>query len=131
MKKTALFILLGALFSVGVQAEDKGGLNPGEAPPPPHAMDDGYRGIEDARTSTIEKAKAMHDGASVSFRGNLVKKLDGDHYEFRDKTGEIKVQIPPSVFNDREVEPDHLLTVSGSLDKKQDPPIVRVSHLEK
>ncbi|WES67236.1 YdeI family stress tolerance OB fold protein [Superficieibacter sp. HKU1] len=131
MNKTALFILLGSLLSMGVHAEEKGGLKPGDAPPPPHAMDDGYRGVEDARISTIEKAKAMHDGASVSFRGNLVKKTGDDRFLFRDKTGEITVQIPPSVFNDREVKPDHLLTLSGSLDKKQDPPLVRISHLEK
>lgn len=131
MNKKALFVLLGSLLSVGAHAEEKGGLKPGDAPPPPHAMDDGYRGVEDARISTIEKAKAMHDGASVSFRGNLVKKTGDDRFLFRDKTGEITVQIPPSVFDDREVKPDHLLTVSGSLDKKQDPPLVRVSHLEK
>ncbi|POP41201.1 TIGR00156 family protein [Superficieibacter electus] len=131
MDKKVLFILLGSLLSVGAHAEEKGGLKPGEAPPPPHAMDEGYRGIEDARISTVEKAKEMHDGASVSFRGNLLKKTADDRFKFRDKTGEIDVQIPPSVFDEREVKPDHLVTLSGSLDKKQDPPLVRVSHLEK
>lgn len=131
MNKKAILILLGSLLSMGAHAEEKGGLKSGDAPPPPHAIDDGYRGVEDARISTIEKAKEMHDGASVSFRGNLVKKTGEDRFLFRDKSGEIDVQIPPSVFDGREVKPDHLLTLSGSLDKKQKPAIVRVSHLEK
>jgi hypothetical protein len=50
------------------------GLKTDKAPPPPHKMEDGYRGMEDARSMTIQQAKTMHDGASVSLKGNLVKK---------------------------------------------------------
>ncbi len=48
-----------------------------------------------------------------------------------DKTGKIDVIIPKAVFDDRTVEPDNMISISGSLDKKSSPPVVRVSHLQK
>ena len=70
MKKLAL--AMACLFAVGVaQADDKGGFSQDAAPPPPHKLDDGYRGVEDGRIMTVEQAKTMHDGATVSLRGNL------------------------------------------------------------
>ncbi|MFP5824822.1 TIGR00156 family protein, partial [Salmonella sp. 741265081_PST] len=38
-------------------AEDQGGLKKDVAPPPPHAIEDGYRGTDDAEKMTIEQAK--------------------------------------------------------------------------
>ncbi len=73
MKKLAL--AMACLFAVGVaQADDKGGFSQDAAPPPPHKLDDGYRGVEDGRIMTVEQAKTMHDGATVSLRGNLLKR---------------------------------------------------------
>lgn len=43
-----------------VWADNNGGLQKGEAPPPPHALDSGYRGTDDARIMTIDHAKEMH-----------------------------------------------------------------------
>lgn len=64
MKKLAL--AMACLFAVGVaQADDKGGFSQDAAPPPPHKLDDGYRGVEDGRIMTVEQAKTMHDGATV------------------------------------------------------------------
>lgn len=53
-------------------ADDQGGLKQDAAPPPPHAIEDGYRGTDDAKKMTVDFAKNMHDGASVSLRGNLI-----------------------------------------------------------
>lgn len=75
MKKLAL--AMACLFAVGVaQADDKGGFSQDAAPPPPHKLDDGYRGVEDGRIMTVEQAKTMHDGATVSLRGNLLKRQE-------------------------------------------------------
>lgn len=90
MKKLAL--AMACLFAVGVaQADDKGGFSQDAAPPPPHKLDDGYRGVEDGRIMTVEQAKTMHDGATVSLRGNLLKRQGDDRYQFRDKSGTITV----------------------------------------
>ncbi|MDY1038625.1 YdeI family stress tolerance OB fold protein [Enterobacteriaceae bacterium RIT714] len=112
-------------------ADDNGGLQKGEAPPPPHKIDEGYRGTDDARIMTVEQAKTMHDGATISLRGNLIDNAEGDKYTFRDKTGQIETIIPHSVFDGRTVKPDHMISINGSLDKKMTPPVVRVDRIQK
>ena len=47
---------------------------------------------------TVDFRKNMHDGASVSLRGNLISHKGEDRYVFRDKSGEINVVIPAAVF---------------------------------
>lgn len=131
MKKIVLTACVAAFFSMTAFADDAPGLKAGEAPPPPHKMEDGYRGMEDARGMTIEKAKEQRDGATVSLRGNLVKKEGDDVYTLRDKTGEIQVYIPAAVFEDKSVSPDELVGISGSLDKKQQPARVKATHFRK
>ena len=123
MKKLAL--AMACLFAIGVaQADDKGGFSQDAAPPPPHKLDDGYRGVEDGRIMTVEQAKTMHDGATVSLRGNLLKRQGDDRYQFRDKSGTITVIIPVAAFNEQHVEPDDLVNINGSLDRKMTPPVV-------
>ena len=111
-------------------ADDNGGLKKDTAPPPPHALEEGYRGTEDARIMTVEQAKEMHDGATISLRGNLIDG-SGDKYVFRDKTGKIDTIIPQSVFDGRTVKPDNMISINGSLDKKSTPPVVRVDRIQK
>lgn len=111
-------------------ADNNGGLQKGDAPSPPHALDSGYRGTEDARMMTIEQAKEMHDGATISLRGNLIEG-SGDKYVFQDKTGKIDVIIPQAVFDGRTVKPDQMIGINGSLDKKSSPAVVRVDRLQK
>lgn len=129
MKKIVLTACVAAFFSMTAFAEDSAGLKDADkAPPPPHKMEDGYRGMEDARSMTIDKLQDMHDGASVSLRGNLVKKEGEDIYTLRDKTGEIQAYIPKAVFEGKSISPDDLVGVSGSLDKKQQPARIKVTH---
>ncbi len=131
MKKILLITSFTALFSMAAFAQDAPGLKTDKAPPPPHKMEDGYRGMEDARSMTIKQAKTMHDGASVSLKGNLVKKKGEDLYQFRDKTGQIDVYIPMAVFDGKNVSPDELVGISGSLDAKQKPARIKVTHFQK
>ncbi len=111
-------------------ADNNGGLQKGEAPPPPHALDSGYRGTDDARIMTIKQAKQLHDGATISLRGNLIDG-SGDKFVFQDKTGKIDVIIPQAVFDGRTVKPDQMISINGSLDKKSSPAVVRVDRLQK
>ncbi|WP_010435252.1 YdeI family stress tolerance OB fold protein [Enterobacter mori] len=129
MKLSVISALL-ILLIPAAWADNNGGLQKGEAPPPPPALDDGYRGTDDARIMTITQAKGMHDGATISLRGNLIDG-SGDKYVFQDKTGKIDVIIPKAVFDDRTVKPDQMISINGSLDKKSSPPVVRVDHLQK
>ena len=131
MKKILLITSFTALFSMAAFAQDAPGLKTDKAPPPPHKMEDGYRGMEDARSMTIQQAKTMHDGASVSLKGYLVKKTGEDLYQFRDKTGQIDVYIPMAIFDGKNVSPDELVGISGSLDAKQKPARIKVTHFQK
>ncbi|WP_202305033.1 YdeI family stress tolerance OB fold protein [Dryocola clanedunensis] len=131
MKRVLVIAGLSTLISFSVLADDRGGFKNDAAPPPPHAMDKGYRGMEDAQGMTIVQAKAMHDGASVSLTGNLIKKTGEDRYQFRDKTGTLDVTIPLAVFDGRSVQPDQLIAINGTLDKKQKPAVMKVDHLQK
>lgn len=129
--KLSVAPLLCCLLIPAAYADDNGGLKKDAAPPPPHALDDGYRGAEDARIMTIKQAKEMHDGATISLRGNLIDDQGNDKYVFRDKTGKIDTIIPKAVFDGRTVEPDQMISINGSLDKKMTPPVVRVDHIRK
>ena len=110
--KFQAIVLASFLVMPYALADDQGGLKQDAAPPPPHAIEDGY-------------------GASVSLRGNLISHKGEDRYVFRDKSGEINVVIPAAVFDGREVQPDQMINISGSLDKKSAPAVVRVTHLQK
>lgn len=113
-------ILFLTLVGFGAQAQEGKVLKKDETPPPAHEQTDGYRGIEDARIMTVKQALSMHQGASVSLRGNLIQETGQDRYLLRDKTGEVEVVIPKNVAGDRQVSPDHLMSVSGTLEKKGD-----------
>ncbi|PLO51397.1 TIGR00156 family protein, partial [Klebsiella michiganensis] len=86
---------------------------------------------EDGRIMTVRQALEMHDGATISLRGNLIEQHGNDRYSFRDKTDTIAVIIPAAVFDGREVKPDQMISINGSLDKKMTPPVVRVDRIQK
>ncbi len=129
--KLFVALLICCFLIPTVFADDNGGLKKDTAPPPPHALDEGYRGTEDARTMTVQQAKTMHDGATISLRGNLIDDQGGDKFVFRDKTGSIHTLIPLSVFDGRTVKPDQMISINGSLDTKTQPPVVRVNRIQK
>ena len=129
--KLSLLPLFCTLIIPAAFADEKGGLEKDAAPPLPHALEEGYRGTDNARIMTVEHAKTMHDGASISLRGNLIEDQGNDRFVFRDKTGTIHTIIPQAVFDGRTVKPDNMISINGSLDKKMDPPVVRVDMLQK
>jgi uncharacterized protein (TIGR00156 family) len=129
--KISLVPLVCTLLIPSAFADEKGGLEKDAAPPAPHALEEGYRGTENARIMTVDHAKTMHDGATISLRGNLIDDNGNDRFVFRDKTGTIHTIIPQSVFDGRTVKPDNMISINGSLDKKVDPPVVRVDMLQK
>ncbi len=74
--KFQAIVLASFLVMPYALADDQGGLKQDAAPPPPHAIEDGYRGTDDAKKMTVDFAKNMHDGASVSLRGNLISQKE-------------------------------------------------------
>ncbi|MEW5196347.1 NirD/YgiW/YdeI family stress tolerance protein, partial [Klebsiella oxytoca] len=67
----------------------------------------------------------------ISLRGNLIEQQGDDRYRFRDKTDTLGVILTEAVFDGREVKPDQMISINGSLDKKMTPPVVRVDRIQK
>jgi uncharacterized protein (TIGR00156 family) len=68
---------------------------------------------------------------ALPFRSKEPREENGeDLYQFRDKTGQIDVYIPMAVFDGKNV-PDELVGISGSLDAKQKPARIKVTHFQK
>ncbi|MFP8217772.1 NirD/YgiW/YdeI family stress tolerance protein, partial [Klebsiella quasipneumoniae] len=61
----------------------------------------------------------------------LLTRQGDDRYQFRDKSGTITAIIPVAAFNEQHVEPDDLVSINGSLDRKMTPPVVRIDRLLK
>lgn len=129
--KLILKIILFLLVIPVSYADEQGGLKEVVAPPSPHKIEDGYRGTEDERVMTVKFAKTMHDGATLSLRGNLIHHIGGERYIFRDSTDQIETIIPKSVFDGREVKPDQMISINGTLDKKMKPLAMRVDRIQK
>lgn len=45
------------------------------------------------QVTTVKNAKAAHDDTPAVLEGTIVKRLRGEHYEFKDATGTIEVEI--------------------------------------
>jgi len=43
--------------------------------------------------TTVKDAKAAHDDTPVVLEGTITKRISGEHYEFKDATGSIEVEI--------------------------------------
>ncbi len=132
MKTCKRIILAGAFLPLmAAQAAD----TPTQPAKTPHQLtsDDAKNATsaEKAHQVTIAEVKHQADGTSVQIQGQLEKKQGEDVYLLRDDSGQIDAVIPAAVFSSATVAPGDDVTVLGSVDKKQTPPRLRVSHFEK
>lgn len=67
---------------------------------------------------TVEQAKGMRDDAKVVLQGYIVQSLGGDHYMFKDDTGNIMVDIDMKVWAGQQVGPDDLVEIYGEVEKE-------------
>ncbi|WP_380178626.1 YgiW/YdeI family stress tolerance OB fold protein [Kalamiella sp. sgz302252] len=112
MKKVLTLAALLAL-SLNVMAEDKGGFEAGETPPPPHKQDAGYKGSEDTNESLIKTVHTLKADSWVTLEGNITKKIAGNTYAFQDKSGKINLVIPESAWGGKKYDAKDLVRVSG------------------
>jgi len=45
------------------------------------------------QVTTVKDAKAAHDDTPAVLEGTIAKRLHGEHYEFKDATGSMQVEI--------------------------------------
>jgi uncharacterized protein (TIGR00156 family) len=56
-------------------------------------------------------------GRYVTMDGHIIDHLRGDHYTFRDDTGEIRVEIETELWRGREVTPETPVRLVGEVDR--------------
>ena len=69
------------------------------------------------QTSTVEQARKARVDTYVTVTGNIVAHLREDYFTFRDSTGEIRVEIEPEVWRNREVGPDTTVRLLAEVDR--------------
>lgn len=80
----------------------------------------GFSGpISGALADTVAAAKNLSDDSPVVLTGNIVSRVAGDDDEFifRDKTGEIRVEIDKKAFAGQKVTPQDTVRISGEVEK--------------
>lgn len=59
----------------------------------PNSAAGGYSGPNAGNITTVSAAQSAPDDAPVVLEGQVIQKVKGDTYEFRDSTGSIHVEI--------------------------------------
>jgi uncharacterized protein (TIGR00156 family) len=127
MKKVILVSLL-VLISSGVYAE-QGGYKTGEVSPPPKDQDAGYKGSEDTGQTHVSQIRDFRQGGYVTLEGYIVKKGQGDNYQFRDNTGTVNIVATNEAFKGKTYAADDLVRVSGKVQGKGENTTLQVTQI--
>ncbi|MBT8767806.1 NirD/YgiW/YdeI family stress tolerance protein [Metapseudomonas boanensis] len=99
MKARYLALLTAPLFSTAVLASSYTG--PGAA----------------AQISTVAAALEAADDAPVVLQGQIVRRLKGDIYEFKDVSGTIKVEIDDEDWPPQAIDDKATVKLTGEVDR--------------
>lgn len=134
MKKIAAVATLLAVVSVPVfAAGTEDGFNGPASTSPVTQMQGKTGGFNDAdaRVSGAADTDKMNDGAWVKLRGNIVERLSGEHYLFRDASGTVNVEIDRKYWNGVTVSPKDNVEIQGKIDKEWNKVSVDVRQISK
>jgi uncharacterized protein (TIGR00156 family) len=98
MKKMFAFALLLSLIGVNAMAQFTGPSATGQP-------------------TTVEQVNQARLGTYVTVTGHLVAHLRGSYFTFRDATGDIRVEIENSVWENRQIGPDTKVRLLGEVDQ--------------
>ena len=72
---------------------------------------------------TVEEAKQLSDDDKVALRGSIVQGLGGEHFIFRDSTGEINIEISDKDWRGQQISPEDTVDIYGEVEKDWGEPI--------
>lgn len=81
---------------------------------------------KDAKTALDAK-----DRSFVSLEGSISKQVNDTEYTFVDSTGQIKIEVPPSLWRGLSVGPQDKIRIDGILDKQWEQPEIKVKNITK
>lgn len=116
MNKTIMAMLLG-LASFGVSAANQGGGFSGPGGTSGQLVTQGGFVGGSQSIITVEQAKQLRDDAWVTLEGNIISRIGHEHYQFKDSTGMIIVDIDDKYWNGQNVTPDTKIRIEGEVDK--------------
>jgi uncharacterized protein (TIGR00156 family) len=61
--------------------------------------------VADRAQLTVEQAREARVGTYAVVTGQIINQLREDYYTFQDDTGDIRIEIASSLWNNREVSP--------------------------
>ncbi|TCM67325.1 uncharacterized protein (TIGR00156 family) [Acinetobacter calcoaceticus] len=67
-------------------------------------------------TTTVKQALTMKDNQKVQLRGNVVKAIGDEKYQFKDSTGSITVDIDDDLWGGRPIAANTTVTLVGEVD---------------
>lgn len=73
--------------------------------------------VGNSKVSSIEEIKTMNHEDFVVAEGFIINQVDSDEYIFSDETGEIRIYIPPALWQGREVDSETRLRIYGEFEK--------------
>ena len=92
---------------------------------------------DEAGIVKVSDVMGMKEGKSIWLQGNITRKIDKDHYAFKDDTGEIRIRIPKMVLKGNEIPTDQTIKIFGKIEKndfisrkRNIPPEIKVKKIE-
>ncbi|MBQ4132666.1 MAG: YgiW/YdeI family stress tolerance OB fold protein [Desulfovibrionaceae bacterium] len=101
--------VMGAMAILSVNVENAAAQLQNNAP-------QGFSGPS-AAPNTVAQAKEMWDDTHVVLKGNIIRALGGEHYTFRDQSGEITVEIDHEDWRGQQITPQDTVEIYGEVEK--------------
>ncbi|MDL4915238.1 MAG: YgiW/YdeI family stress tolerance OB fold protein [Enterobacterales bacterium endosymbiont of Blomia tropicalis] len=129
MKKQAVLLAVVMLTSTSVLAAQNGGFVDPDAPAA--QVKKGGFSADHTSVVTVKQAEDMKDDSWITVRGQLVKQLGDEDYQFRDQTGTMKVEIDHKRWDGQTISPKDHVELTGELDKDFNSIELDVKHVRK
>lgn len=108
--KKLLYLIAAVIFVSGAAFADFTG--PSSYPAGP-----GFNGGANYSISSIKDVTGMYDDQIAVVQGNIIKRLSDDKYLFKDKTGEMVVEIDYKYWAGLQVDEKNILELTGKVDR--------------
>ena len=69
------------------------------------------------QVGTVAQLKTLPDDAHLILKGNIVRNVQGDKYEFKDATGSVELEIDRKYWNGQNVKPENTVKLIVEVDK--------------
>ena len=122
--KKFLYVLTSLILVSGMAFADFTG-------PSDYKINPGFQGNMSYSISPVKSVLQMYDNQIAIVKGNIIKRLSEDKYLFKDKTGEIIVEIDYKYCTGIQVSDKDTVELIGKIDKDFNSTILDVFVIKK